>query len=184
MTETLVTQKGLAGVIADDTAVSKVDVDELQLYYRGYNINDLCDNATFLETVYLLLYGELPTARELAEFAQKEAENREVSEAVYEMAAKLPKHSHPMDVLRIGMSLSGLSDIDNPLGENDSEKVREKAVATFAKIPTILATSYRAMNGQTVVKQDPTLPYTQNFLSMMQGEKVQDPLKKIGRAHV
>ena len=88
MTEVLVAQKGLEGLIADDSAISEVDTTVNRLYYRGYDIQDLCEKASFLEVAYLMLYGELPTRAQLSEFDQEERLSREIPPAVYDVLKK------------------------------------------------------------------------------------------------
>jgi 2-methylcitrate synthase/citrate synthase II len=174
--EKMKAKKGLEGLIADESAVSSVDVEKKSLFYRGYNINDLCAKSSFLEVAYLLLHGELPTRAQFAEFEAVERDNREIPDAVYETFRKIPSHSHPMDYLRLGVSMVGLFDERNKYGENAHDENLRKARWMFAKMPTIVANSYRAVHGKEIIRPRTDLSYTQNFLYMLRGQPVTDEL--------
>ncbi|MFT5171249.1 MAG: 2-methylcitrate synthase/citrate synthase II [Candidatus Marinamargulisbacteria bacterium] len=177
MSDTVVVSKGLIGVIADESRVSKVNVEESQLYYRGYNINDLVEKSSFVEVAYLLLNEDLPTPNQLTEFVEAERSLRDLPDELYAILADLPPQSHPMDVLRLGVNYLGLIDDENILGDTSHESNLRKARLLFSKAPTILANGYRLMNGLGAVKPDPGLSYTENFLSMMLGRQIEDPLQ-------
>ncbi len=168
--------KGLAGLIAGDTAISKVDVETSSLWYRGYNINDLCEHASFMEVAYLLLHEDLPNSSQLKEFEEFERKNRDIPEALYSIFKKMPKSSHPMDLLKQGVAMLGSFDKENILGTNSHEQNLQKAMLLLAKIPTIVANSYRLSQGIGPVKPDPKLSFSENFLSMILGRKINDPL--------
>ena len=95
---------GLAGVIAGETAICWVD-PAAGLMYRGYDIHQMAEKATFEEVAYLLLNGELPNAKQLKEFTQQIAGQRELPGPVTEMLRLLPNDTHPMDMLRTGVSM-------------------------------------------------------------------------------
>ena len=100
--------KGLEGVIADSSAICDIDGENGRLYYRGYSIEDLAESVSFEEVTYLLLYDDLPTAAELAEFSAKMRASRKLSGPVVEMIGKFPKTAHPMELLQSVVSyLSG-----------------------------------------------------------------------------
>ena len=80
--------KGLAGLIAGDTSISKVDVSTSSLWYRGYDINELCEKTSFLEVAYLLLNKDLPNASELKSFEEFERANRDIPESLYDLFKK------------------------------------------------------------------------------------------------
>jgi 2-methylcitrate synthase len=98
---------GLAGVIAGETGLCTVGKEGVGLTYCGYDVKDLAANATFEETAYLLLRGELPTERELAEYRKKIILNRSLPNSVKAVLEKLPATAHPMDVMRTGVSALG-----------------------------------------------------------------------------
>src|SRR5438132_436838 len=95
---------GLAGVIAGETAICWVD-PAAGLMYRGYDIHQMAEKATFEEVAYLLLNGELPNVKQLNDFRQQIASERELPGPVTEMLRLLPSNTHPMDMLRTGVSM-------------------------------------------------------------------------------
>src|SRR5258705_10329540 len=100
---------GLAGVIAGETQICWVDPNA-GLMYRGYDIHEMAEKASFEEAAYLLLNGELPNLEELGEFSREIARQRELPAAVVKMLRLLPRATHPMDMLRTGVSMLGAFD--------------------------------------------------------------------------
>ncbi|STY29257.1 2-methylcitrate synthase [Legionella wadsworthii] len=98
---------GLAGVVAGQSAICTVGLAGKGLNYRGYSIDDLAENATFEEVAYLLLYGKLPTQKELDEYTKKLVGLRELPSSLKTVLQLIPKDTHPMDVLRTGCSFLG-----------------------------------------------------------------------------
>src|SRR5438132_11497619 len=90
---------GLAGVIAGETAICWVDPNA-GLMYRGYDIHEMAQQASFEEVAHLLLNGELPNVKQLTEFTRQIAAERELPAAIIKMLRLLPRASHPMDILR------------------------------------------------------------------------------------
>src|SRR6187402_135471 len=109
MTETDI-EKGLAGVVVDVTAVSKVNPETNSLLYRGYPVQELAANCSFEEVAYLLWHGELPDAAQLAEFERAERSQRTLDPRVRTVIDDLPLTAHPMDVVRTAVSVIGASD--------------------------------------------------------------------------
>src|SRR6478736_4524598 len=109
MTETDI-KKGLAGVVVDVTAVSKVNPETNSLLYRGYPVQELAAKCTFEEVAYLLWYGELPDAEQLERFENLERANRELSHLAKHVVDLLPETAHPMDVVRTAVSVLGAAD--------------------------------------------------------------------------
>lgn len=106
-------QAGLAGIIAGQSAVSMVGHEETGLHYRGYEIHDLARHSTFEVVAYLLIYGELPTKKQLSDYQQKLIELRQLPTALKEVLEKIPATTHPMDVLRTGCSFLGTLEPEN-----------------------------------------------------------------------
>ncbi len=102
-----VIDKGLAGVIVGETAISTVGKAGAGLTYRGYSIEDLARDATFEEVAYLLVYGKLPNVSELNAYQERLARLRVLPPSVCQMLESLPMSTHPMDVLRTGASMLG-----------------------------------------------------------------------------
>lgn len=97
----------LSGVVAGQTAVCTVGREGTGLHYRGYDIRDLATNATYAETAYLLIYGELPKKTELDAFEKRLASKRGLPDPLKSALEALPADSHPMDVIRTGTSMLG-----------------------------------------------------------------------------
>ena len=98
---------GLAGVTAGETALCTVGKEGAGLTYRGYDIHDLAEEASFEETAYLLLYGQLPTRAELDAYVAKIKRNRGLPAGLRTVLEMIPGNAHPMDVLRTGVSFLG-----------------------------------------------------------------------------
>tara|TARA_Y100000589_G_scaffold20395_1_gene16809 strand:- start:200 stop:1330 length:1131 start_codon:yes stop_codon:yes gene_type:complete len=168
--------KGLAGLIAGDTSISKVDIETNSLWYRGYDINDLCKQTSFLEVAYLLLHKDLPNSSQLGEFESFERTNRSIPKEMYTVFENMPKNAHPMDVLKMGVSMLGSFDKENSLGSNSHEQNLRKAMLLLSKIPTVVASSYRISQGKSPVEPNSELSFSENFLTMILGKKTSDPL--------
>lgn len=160
---------GLEGIVAGITKISHIDPGEPQLIYRGYRIADLAEHSSFEETAYLLLHGKLPSKAELEAFDQELKANREVPQEFYDLLKAAPKDVHPMDILRTGVSVLGLSDPDR--NDDSPEANLRKATRIIAKFPTIAANGYRITQGKDPVAPDISLSHAANFLYMLTGEK-------------
>jgi len=167
MTDTEI-KAGLAGVVADKTAVSKVMPETNSLTYRGYAVQDLATQCRFEEVAYLLLNGELPTQGELDAFNEAEKKERGLSDTLLDVMRRLNKSAHPMDTLRTAVSFLGQED---PTTDDSTPKgLYEKSVRMYAKIPQIVATDYRNRKGLDPIKPDPRLGFAENFFHMCFGE--------------
>lgn len=169
MTEEI--RKGLAGVVVDYTAVSKVNPETNSLLYRGYPVQELAAQCSFEEVAYLLWHGELPTEEQLAEFVAFERANRKLADNVKRVIDELPATCHPMDVCRTAVSVIGAND---PNAE-DPEKNLLKAQLLFAQLPAIVSYDQRRRRGQELVEPREDLNYSENFLWMSFGEEA-DPV--------
>lgn len=168
--------KGLAGLIAGDTNVSKVDVNLNTLLYRGYDINDLCEKCSFLEVAHLLLLGHLPNQTELKDLEEFEKANRILPQEVHTVLAQLKPHSHPMDIVKIGVSVMGALNENNQLGTNSEQENLHKAKLLLAQIPSIVANGYRHAHKLEIIPPDKSLGFAHNLLYMITGKKDWSPL--------
>jgi 2-methylcitrate synthase/citrate synthase II len=176
MSDTPDIKKGLVGVYADVSAVSKVMPETNSLTYRGYPVQDLCENASFDETAYLLWNGELPTAAQLAAFRAEEKANRALSPALLRVLAEFPRAAHPMDMIRTAVSFMGMED---PEAADISDAAqRRKAMRLLARIPTAVAASNRISKGLAPIAPDPALPFCENFFHMVFGRVPQPEVIK------
>jgi citrate synthase len=168
MTSTAAT-KGLAGVVAADTALSHVDGEKGELIYRGYHIADLGEHISFEEAVYLLWNGNLPNQAQLASFRAALAAKRGLPTAVLHIMKQFPHEAHPMAVLRTIVSGLGLID---PTGDDISlEGARKKALLLTGVMPTIVAAWERIRNQQEPIAPRNDLGHAANFLYMLDGKE-------------
>ncbi|MBX3094675.1 MAG: bifunctional 2-methylcitrate synthase/citrate synthase [Cryobacterium sp.] len=161
-------KKGLAGVVVDYTAISKVNPESNSLLYRGYPVQELSANCTFEEVAYLLWYGELPTPAQLEQLQKVEREQRHLDDHVKRVIDELPVTAHPMDVVRTAVSVIGAGDPE--ASKDDRAENMRKAVTLWAKIPAVVAYDQRRRRGQDVVEPRDDLGYSANFLHMTFGE--------------
>ncbi|MGW5384522.1 bifunctional 2-methylcitrate synthase/citrate synthase [Nocardia sp. NPDC003963] len=160
--------KGLAGIVVDTTAVSKVVPDTNSLTYRGYAVQDLAAHCTFEQVAYLLWNGELPTDAELERFQQQERASRRADRSLLSLVAKLPDSCHPMDVVRTAISYLGAED---PLEDDNSAPAnRAKSLRMFAVLPTIVAADHRRRHGLDPIAPHSHMGYAENFLNMCFGK--------------
>ncbi|MHA7289359.1 bifunctional 2-methylcitrate synthase/citrate synthase [Arthrobacter sp. MDT3-24] len=161
-------KKGLAGVVVDYTAVSKVNPDTNSLLYRGYPVQELAAKCSFEEVAFLLWNGELPTPEELSAFSARERAGRALDPVVKKIVDTIPTTAHPMDVCRTAASVMGAR---HPLAEDSSPEANmAKAVDLFAAMPAVVAYDQRRRRGQEVVEPRDDLGYSENFLWMAFGE--------------
>ena len=161
-------RRGLRDVYIDRTKSSFIDGRAGKLLYRGYNIDDLAENCTFEETIYLLLYSALPTRAQLEAFDAELKASRRLLPEIIELI-KLTKDAHPMDVLRT--AVSGMAAFDPEVKDNSPEATLRKGVRLTAQAPTVVAAHARIRNGEAPVPPDPSLGHAANFLYMLFGEK-------------
>ena len=166
-------RKGLAGVVVDTTAVSKVVPETNSLTYRGYAAADLATSKSFEEVAYLLWYGELPTAAQLALFTQRERANRRLNRSAQAVLNRIPETCHPMDVMRTMVSYLGSEDPDEDVPTAAANL--DKALRLLAVLPTIVAADFRRRRGLAPIEPHHGLSYAENFLNMCFGE-VPDPV--------
>ena len=163
--------KGLEGVIANESALSKVEGLEGKLSYLGYDINDLVEHCTFEEVTYLLYNGKLPNKDELAGLETSLRNNRELPEQVVTFLQSLPKDAVPMDVLRTAVSMLGIFDERAEVGEPDPTVNREVALSIVAKTPVIVAYYHRARQGLDLPPVRTDLSEAAHFLYLINGEE-------------
>src|SRR5467141_4909034 len=162
---------GLAGVIAGETKICWVDPNA-GLMYRGYDIHEMGDKATFEEVAYLLLNGELPNGKQLKHFKQQIAAQRDLPKEVVEMLRLLPKSTHPMDMLRTGVSM--LSAFDKDLSDNSHDANIRKSIRLIARVSTLITDGWRISHGETPLPERPDLTQAGSFFYKLEGKVPQD----------
>lgn len=160
--------KGLAGVVVDTTAVSKVVPETNSLTYRGYPVQDLAARCSFEQVAFLLLNGELPTETELERFCQQERAARRADKSLLSLIAKLPDNCHPMDVVRTAISYLGAEDPDED--DNSSKANRAKSLRMLAILPTIVAADHRRRHRLDPIAPHSHMGFAENFLRMCFGK--------------
>jgi 2-methylcitrate synthase/citrate synthase II len=158
---------GLAGVIAGESAICWVDPNA-GLLYRGYDIHELAEQASFEEVAWLLLHGEMPTMGQMGEFERELAAERSLPPPVLEMLRLLPPNTHPMDALRTGVSM--LAAFDPDLHDNSHDANLCKAVRLIAKVSTLIADGWRIGQGQEAVASNQSYTHAGNFLYTLTGD--------------
>jgi citrate synthase len=163
---------GLRGVVVGESEICDVQ-PEGNLYYRGYNIHDLADSATFEEVVFLLWNGTLPNQSELAAFKSELAAEYALPDGMTAILRQFPNSAVAMDALRTGVSALGMFDPDT--GDNSEPANHRKSLRLQAKIPTVVAAVERLSNGLEPVAPRTDLGLAANFLYMLTGTEA-DPL--------
>lgn len=160
--------QGLEGVVATASSVSSI-IDGV-LTYQGYMIDDLADNASFEEVVFLLWNGHLPNKTELEEFERQLASYLQIPDIVIEQLKMLPLETvHPMAVLRSAVSNLGV--LDPEADDLSDESNRRKALKLQAQLPTIVTAFSRLREGKEPVAPRNDLSFAANFLYMLTGEE-------------
>lgn len=170
---------GLEGVIAGESALCLVDEGEAGLLYRGYAIRDLAEHSTFEEVAYLLLFGHLPTQQELIEFSTQWIDHAVLPRLLEVFLGSVPPGSHPMDLVRTGVSLLGMVDPD--AADNSHDATIRKSVRLLAQIPLLIAISYRLVNGKPPVRPQADLSFAENLLYLLTDRKGDDQSKAMAR---
>ena len=174
-TETSEIRKGLNGVVADVSAISKVNPETNSLLYRGYPVPQLAATQPLEAVAHLLWTGELPDEQELAAATRHERSHRELAPQVKAALDSLPATCHPMDSVRTAVSVLGALD---PTAEDSSPEAElEKARRLFAQLPAVIAYEQRRRRagGPTEpIAPREDLDYSQNFLWMTFGEEPAD----------
>ena len=157
---------GLEGVVAGETAICSVR-PEGELVYRGYDVHDLAEQASFEEVAYLVLFARLPTRAELEAFDAELRANRTLPPGVVESLELLPSDAVPMDALRTAVSALALYDPD--AGDDSGEANLRKATRLLARLATAVAALHRLSQGLEPVAPDAGLNHAANFLHMLRG---------------
>jgi len=156
---------GFVNTAATKSAITFIDGDKGILRYRGYPIEQLAQNSTYLEVAWLLLYGELPTTDELATWDDEIRHHTLLHEDLKRFFSSLPHTAHPMSVLSAATAAlstyyEGQSDPDNP------EHVKLNTIRLLAKLPVIAAYAHKKSIGQAFLYPDNTLNFVDNFLKL------------------
>jgi 2-methylcitrate synthase len=170
------TKAGLEGITVGSTAISTVGKEGVGLTYRGYDIHDLANNASFEEVAYLLMYGSLPDTHTLQQYKQKLSKLRHIPSELKRVLEAIPSSAHPMDVLRTGVSMLGTLEM-----QSNQYHARDIADRLLACMPSMLLYWYLFHRDHTKLEpvnfQDKTL--AGYFLHALHGK---EPNPEIQRA--
>ena len=156
---------GLEGVFAGESALCQVDEGESGLRYRGYAVEDLANSAGFEEVAYLLLFGTLPTRKELDRFTEQIFAASLLSDPVQAFLRVMPPDAHPMDILRTGVSVLGMTDPDT--ADSSHEANLRKAIRLLAQIPLVIAFTYRHAQGKPMIWPKPGMSLADNLIWLL-----------------
>lgn len=161
--------RGLVGVNIDTSEICSIDGEKGELIYRGYDIRELADQATYEEVVYLLWNDDLPTAAQLEALRDDLSTKFVIPAEAIAMLRSFPRDADPMHALRTAVSF--LAGFDEDPDDTSEENVRRIGRSLAAQFPTITAAFERIRNGKDPVDPDPELTIAGNFLYMLTGDK-------------
>ena len=156
---------GFTSTAACESTITYIDGDKGELLHRGYAIDELAEHSHYLEVCYLLLYGELPTAAQLADFENRVTRHTMVHEQMHYFFRGFRRDSHPMATM-VGVVGAMSAFYHDSLDINDPWQREVAAIRMIAKLPTIAAMAYKYSVGQPFVYPKNTLDYAGNFLHM------------------
>ena len=157
--------QGFVNTASTKSAITYIDGDAGILRYRGYPIEQVAKNSTYLEVAWLLIYGNLPSASELAEFDDRIRRHTLLHEDLRRFFDALPHNAHPMSVL--SSAVSALSTYyEHDLSVHDPEKIELSIVRLLAKLPVIAAYAHKKSLGQAFLYPDNSLSFVDNFLKL------------------
>ena len=166
------TDAGLEGVVATSSAICDIDGQKGILHYRGYDIHDLAQHATFEEVVHLLWHGELPQDAELDRLKKELGRNMALPAPILDLIRSFPKGTPPTHALRTAFSALAMYDEDRD--DNSLEASRRKAVRATARMGPLVAAIVRIRDGEQPIDPDPSKSIAWNFLRMLKGKEPDD----------
>ncbi len=156
---------GFVNTASTRSAITYIDGDAGVLRYRGYAIEDLANNSTYLEVAWLLIYGQLPTADELEEFSERVRRHTLLHEDLKRFFSALPHTAHPMSMM--SSAVSALSTYyEDSLDPHNPEMVELSTTRLLAKLPVIAAYAHKKALGQAFLYPDNSLSFIENFLKL------------------
>src|SRR3989475_5983772 len=170
---------GLEGVVAGESALCEVDEGAAGLRYRGYAIGDLAEQATFEEVAYLLLFGKLPTRKELDDFIAQLHTQWPLPGPVEAFIGVVPPSAHPMDILRTGVSLLGMTDPD--AADHSREANLRKSVRLLTQVPILIANAHRLAHAKRQVQPKQEMSFAENLLYLLTDRHGDEQAKAMAR---
>ena len=171
--------QGFVNTASTKSAITYIDGEKGILRYRGYPIEQLAEKKSFLDVAFLLIYGELPTKDQLAEFDEKIRRHTLLHEDLKDFFRAFPQSAHPMTVISAGISALSTFYPDS-LDPKNQDQVELSSIRLLAKVPVLAAYAHKTSIGQALMYPDNSLNMVENFLRMTFGnmaeEYVQNPV--------
>lgn len=171
--------QGFVNTASTRSAITYIDGEQGILRYRGYPIEELAGSKSFLEVAYLIIYGNLPSASELADFDERIRRHTLIHEDLKNLFHAMPTNAHPMPVMAAGVSALSTFYQDS-LNVSDIEQVELSTIRLLAKMPVLAAYAHKNSQGQALLYPDNSLSLVENFLRLTFGtmaeEYVQNPV--------
>jgi len=168
---------GLADVPVAESSISFIDGQRARLEYRGIAVETLARESCFEETAWLLLKGQLPTQRELADFDDQLRHHRRIKYKLRDLIKCLPENGHPMDALQASAAAMGMfyrsRDVSNPQTNWDA------VVRLIAKLPTLVAAFHRLRHGDETIRPRDDLDHAANFYYMLFEREPSPAVRKV-----
>ncbi|MFM1927126.1 MAG: hypothetical protein RLZ06_702 [Actinomycetota bacterium] len=164
---------GFVNTSATRSAITYIDGDKGILRYRGYPIEELAGSKSFLENAFLLIYGELPSASDFANFEDRIRRHTLIHEDLKNIFHAMPQNAHPMSVLSAGVSALSTFYQDS-LNPHDEAQVELSTIRLLAKLPVLAAYAQKNSLGQALLYPDNSLSYVENFLRLCFGNMAED----------
>ncbi len=160
--------KGLVGLYVDESLITYIDGENGKLYYRGYPVKELCENSTFEEVAYLLIFGKLPSNSEFKEFKDLLIKERNIPDNIISLLKSFPRNTTRIELLRTAISALSLYDPDD-YDYTEPANIR-KGLRIVAKMPTLLAFAHRIQTNLPLVEPSEDLSHSANYYYMMTGK--------------
>ena len=177
MSQTMELRPGLADVPVAESAISFIDGNRARLEYRGIAVETLARESCFEETVWLLLKGELPSQRDLADFNDQLRHHRRLKYKIKDLLKCLPETGHPMDALQAGVAAIGMfypsRDVTN------AKNNWESCIRLVAKLPTVVTAFHRLRHGDDAVEPRDDLDHAANFFYMLFDREPSPAIRKV-----
>lgn len=164
---------GFVNTAATKSKITYIDGDAGILRYRGYPIDQVAKNLSFLETAWLLIYGEVPSASELEGFEENIRRHTLLHEDLKDFFSGFPRNAHPMPVLSAGVSALSTY-YEDSLDPNNPEHVEIATYRLLAKLPVMAAYAHKKSIGQAFLYPDNSLSYVENFLRLTFGNRAEN----------
>ncbi|MSR54697.1 MAG: citrate synthase [Gemmataceae bacterium] len=168
---------GLADVPVAKSAISIIDGKRALLSYRGIAVEQLAKDSSFEETTWLLLKGDLPTQRQLADFHHELRQRRKVHYKLIEVIKNFPATGHPMDALQCSVSALGMFYPTRSVSDNAANW--EASLRLIASLPTLVAAFARLRRGELPLDPHPDLDHAGNFYYMLFGREPSPSVRKV-----